>query len=339
MSNQFRTMPTIPGYPQVCMEATKLLLTQSTPPPKKLMFEAWQQAPSLGPFVRRTKLIVASTEQVGGESLIGGACFDLPNLKTQIMSVRLSERSHHDLASPQEPSDVKASQGNKAETPCSSGHYCPQYSHIKDILRQARSQIELDVMKNTACMLADMYSETVAQNIAKRVPLGTQVKAEFESAISAIFTANDPHFREISEKCTCVGDKWNGHQKVLKDLIEVNERARDDYAAATAASFGRHLQSYEVTPWLSMTFRRQYTGMFISRLGFFGVSFQRRPDLKKGNKVVVLDGIPAPMILEETGDGATYRIKAAADIVGLKHVDIARLVELGVCRRRDYKII
>jgi hypothetical protein len=99
MSNQFPTMPTIPGYPQVCMEATKLLLTQSTPPPKKLMCEAWQQAPSLGPFVRRTKLIVASTEQVGGESFIGGACFDLPNLKTQIMSVRLSERSHHDLAS------------------------------------------------------------------------------------------------------------------------------------------------------------------------------------------------------------------------------------------------
>jgi hypothetical protein len=126
---------------------------------------------------------------------------------------------------------------------------------------------------------------------------------------------------------------------VLKGLIEANERARDDYAATAAASFDRYLQSYEVTPGLSMTFRRQYTGMFISRLGFFGVSFQRRPDLKKGNKVVVLDGIPAPMILEETGDGATYRMKAAADVVGIRQVDIARLVELGVCRRRDYKII
>jgi hypothetical protein len=35
--------------------------------------------------------------------------------------------------------------------------------------------------------------------------------------------------------------------------------------------------------------------------------FRRQPDLKKGYKVVVLDGIPTPMILEETADGANYR--------------------------------
>ena len=45
------------------------------------------------------------------------------------------------------------------------------------------------------------------------------------------------------------------------------------------------------------------------------------------------------MILEETAESGTYRMKAAADIVGIKHADIAKLVELGVCRRRDYKII
>jgi hypothetical protein len=102
------------------------------------------------------------------ESFLGGACFDLPNLKTQIMSVRLSENSNDDLTSPQgpKPSDLKASQGNKAETPCTSGHYCPQYSHIKDILRQAKSQMELDALKNLACMLVDIYRKIVDQHIA-----------------------------------------------------------------------------------------------------------------------------------------------------------------------------
>jgi hypothetical protein len=338
LSSQFPTTPVIPGYPQICMTATILLLKQFLPFPKNPMCEAWQQPASLSPFERARKLIIASMELSEGESFIGGACFDLPNLKTQIMSVRLSERSHHDLTSPQWPSDLKASQSNKPETPCSNGHYCPQYSHIKDILRQAESQIELDALKNAICVLADTYCKIVAQNIAKRDPLGTQVMAELESVASAIFTANDSYYRELSEKCTCGGDKRNGYQKALKDLIEANERARDNFPA-TASSFGRYLETSKVAPGFHMTSRMQYTGMFISRLGFFGVSFQRRPDFKKGNKVVVLDGIPAPMILEETGDGETYRMKAAADVVGIKQVDIARLVELGVCRRRDYKIV
>jgi hypothetical protein len=338
MSNQFRILPIIPGYPQACIEAMKLLLTLRMPSPKSLICEAQQPCAPLDLIERTTKLVGASMKSPEGECVIGGAFFDLSNLKTQIMSVRLSEHNHHDLASPQESSDVKASQGNEAETPRSSGHYCPQYSHIKEILRQAKSQIELDILKNLVCRLADLYCKIVAQGIAKRGPPGTQLMAEFESAVSAIFTANDSYLREISEKCTCGGDKRNGHQKVLKDLREANEKVRDGFPASVA-SFGRSLGGFEVMPELNMTVRRQYTGIFISRLGFFGVSLQRRPDLKKGNKVVVLDGIPAPMILEETGDGATYRMKAAVDVVGIKHVDIARLVELGVCRRRDYKII
>lgn len=53
----------------------------------------------------------------------------------------------------------------------------------------------------------------------------------------------------------------------------------------------------------------------------------------------MLDGIPAPMILEDTGDGATYRIKAAAEVLGLRFVDVAKLVEMGAFKRKDYRIV
>ena len=50
---------------------------------------------------------------------------------------------------------------------------------------------------------------------------------------------------------------------------------------------------------------------------------------------MVLDGIPSPMMVEETGDGETYRIKAAAEVVGITRVDIAKLVELGCSKERN----
>ena len=45
------------------------------------------------------------------------------------------------------------------------------------------------------------------------------------------------------------------------------------------------------------------------------------------------------MILEETADDAKYRMKAAADVAGIEHVDIGRLVELGVCTWKVFKIV
>ena len=156
---------------------------------------------------------------------------------------------------------------------------------------------------------------------------------------SAFIKTNLSSYRELSEKCTCDGDKRNAHQKVLKDLTETAERCQHEADARGSPFAGMNMKGYDPAPGLYMTVRRQYTGMFISRFGLFGVSFQRRPEFKKGDKIVVLDGIPAPVIPEETGDGATYKMKATADVVGITHVDIERLVELGVCKRRGFKII
>jgi Heterokaryon incompatibility protein (HET) len=349
MNAQFLTTLTIPGYVYVSMEILKLLLKRLAVYPKDLTCEAWQQSkatsrvPFDNPLLQATKLLLASVEAKGAESFLGGACFDLPNLKKQIMSVRLPESSHHDLTNLQGPGNLKASQGNQRETADGSRLYSPQYSHIKDILRQAKSQIEFESLQNTACNLADAYCKIVASYINNRASLGTQVQqviTELECTTSGSLTPIESHIRELSEKCTCIGDKRVGHQKELKYSIDFIERARETFAAITAFfSANRFLERFGAVPGMSMAFRRQYRGIFISRLGLFGVSFQRRPDLKKGNKIVVLDGIPTPIILEETADGATYRMKAAADVVGIKHVDIARLVELGVCTRRDFKIV
>jgi hypothetical protein len=333
--------PSIPGFTRVSFKALELMFTLAVERPKNLTCDVWEQAasqvPHFGLHELPWKLIEASVMLVKRESFLGGVCFDLPNLKTQIMSVRISGNSNDDVTN---PGNLKTSQSNMTGTSSTSGHYCPQYSHIKDILGQARNQRELDSLKNLACTLADVYLAIVAQHIAKRGP-DSPVTPGLENTADTIFSPTHSYFSDLFDNCTCSGDKRNVHQKVLKNFIEINEGLRKNFLAKLASTFPRqrNLNDYDGIHGINMTFISQYTGVFISRLGFFGVSFQRQPDLKKGNKIVVLDGIPPPMILEETGDGATYRMKAVADVVGIKHVDIARLAELGVFRRRDYKIV
>ena len=344
LQDQFPSVQSNPGYIHIILYTLKQLIERQTISARYLSCEVWQHAET--PFDDPSELVMAelrsvSTVGIAGKRFIGGACFDLPNLKTQIMSVTISNHEHHDLAGPQKQAVLNASHDSKTEIPLSSDDSCPQYSHIKDFLRQAKSQTELDSLKNAACMLAERYREIMIRVLTKQGPSIEQVRKELESAVADNFTASDSCVREMLEKCTCRGDKREEHQEILKDLKEKLEPRRQELSASAASIIdnGLNLESYDLFPKLYMTYKRQYTGYFITRLGFFGVTFQRQPDLKKWDKVVLLDGIPTPMILEDAGDGVTYRMKAAVDIVGLKQLDLKRLVELGIYRRRDYKIV
>ena len=78
--------------------------------------------------------------------------------------------------------------------------------------------------------------------------------------------------------------------------------------------------------------------MFVTSLGLFGVSFQPQAGFTIGCKVVVLDGIPAPVVLEKV-DSLRWRMKGAAHVVAIAKIDVEKLVELGVFKRSQFHVV
>lgn len=333
---QFPTTATIPGYAHVAAEATMVLIELSNSVLKHLRCDTLTPPARLYPYTLAAKLVTATFDWTRSEGFIGGAYFDLPNLKSQIMSVELPKHSNDDSTASQSSSEVDSPHEKEAEGPCSCRDYSPKYTYIKDILREAKEQQVLDRLKKMACNLADSYHRLVAQHVAKKGPPSMQVKASVEEKAKSTFATNESYLREISENCSCPGDKQEWHRKVLSYLMKASKEEWEELLPKVL-SFSP--EKGDGLSGLYLNFKRQYTGMFITRLGFCGFTFQRDVAFKKGDKLVVLDGIPAPMILEDTGDGTTYRMKAAAEVFGLRVVDVAKVVELGVFKRKDYKIV
>jgi hypothetical protein len=344
VGTQFPTTHLIPGHLHFHCEITKLqLLLAPMGRPENLTCEKWPMAASLGgweqAYGRVGRLMVAIREARIAESFLGGACFDFPNLKKQIMSVTLPERDRPESVEDTISAGKKASQ-DKKERAAAGGDYVPHYSHVKNVLLQARDQQELDTLKDTAIQLAEVSCSIVSLHLAKQGPPGTKLFPELKDSLTKYFAPKISAYRDLSEKCTCEGDARVRHQEILQELTTATEKARVETEASVEEIQGRwKMEGYDLSTELYMTVRKQYTSMFVTRLGLFGTAFQRQAGFKSGCKVVVLDGIPAPMVLEETGDGVTYRMKGAAHVVGITHIDIEKLVELGVFKRKLFHIV
>ncbi len=92
-------------------------------------------------YGRLSRLYGAFYEPYAPETLLGGACFDFPNLQKQILSVELPERNPLQPAEGADSTDTKVADNV---------NYIPQYSRIKFFLLQCRSKEELAVLKKTA---------------------------------------------------------------------------------------------------------------------------------------------------------------------------------------------
>jgi hypothetical protein len=344
VGTQFPTTYLIPGYLHFHCEITKLqLLLAPMSRPKNLTCEKWPKAASLGGweqvYGRVSRLMAAIREAVIAESFLGGACFDFSNLKKQIMSVTLPERDPRESVKDTKSTGEKSSQDKKGRT-AEGGDYVPHYLHVKNVLLQARDQQELDTLKDTTIQLAEICCSIVSLHLAKQGPPGTKLFPELKASLTEYYVPKISAYRELSENCTCEGDARARHQEILQELIAAAEKGRVETEASVEEIQGLwKMEGYDLSTELYMTIRKQYTSMFVTRLGLFGTSFQRQAGFKNGCKVVVLDGIPAPMVLEETGDGVTYRMKGAAHVVGITHIDIDKLVELGVFKRRRFHIV
>jgi hypothetical protein len=280
-------------------------------------------------YGRLSRLYGAFYEAYAAETLLGGACFDFPNLKKQILSVELPERN------PLQPAEGINSTDTKL---ADNGNYIPQYSQIKNILLQCRSKEELALLKKTAIGLAEVCCGLVSVHIAKQGPPGTQIIAELKATVLNYFTTQLSSFRSISENCTCGGDTRAKHQALLKEKIAA---AEEDLSKAEekVEYFSRFkMEGLQQSNDMSQTVTRQYTSMFVTSLGLFGVSFQPQAGFTIGCKVVVLDGIPAPVVLEKV-DSLRWRMKGAAHVVGVAKIDVEKLVELGVFKRSQFHVV
>lgn len=330
---QLPMTPSIPGYSHIATDATRRMLDISSQSLDVLKCETWERA--VYPFAVLTNIVKASVYWSGPESFIGGSYFDLDNLKKQIMSVPFPQEKLKNPSVSSNPEEVGVAK-EEARRLLHTGQYCPQYSYMKDILRHTRNETRFENLKKWTCKLADHYHDIVAEYVDKRGASSIEMRAELQKELRELLAKIESRLRELSENCTCEGDKKDKHREMLDRTIR-NTQAEGEKILEKAGTFIP--DTYELVPKLFMTMKKQYKGFFISRFGFFGVIFQRQSQLKKGDKIAVLDGIPAPIILEETGDGSTYRMKAAAEVVGIKDVDVAKLVELGVCKRKDCRIV
>jgi hypothetical protein len=128
---------------------------------------------------------------------------------------------------------------------------------------------------------------------------------------------------------------------VVEDVRERMQPGWDQTAAALAAAI--HADSLLRAAKVAQSYSRDICSVFTTRHGFSGSTFQRWSCLGKGDVLAVLDGMPAPVVLEEvSGHGAhstSYRMKALVHVHGMNGVDIDRLTELGVCVRKEFDIV
>jgi Heterokaryon incompatibility protein (HET) len=337
LGQQFDTTGRIPGYYHVWAEMMKLQCTlypDRQTIPETVTCKDWETAGFPWSWDWRygnaSKLYAAFIKPNIAETLLGGACFDLPNLKKQITSITLPEQN------PLEPpEDTMTTEAKSSDN----GGYIPQYQHIKNILLQSRSKEELAILKKAAIELAEACCGIVGLQVAKAGPPGTHLLAEVKASVDDYFATLLSTCRSISEKCTCEGERRNRHQSRLKEYITQTENALSKAEATLIEEFRRFKgETLPQSNEMNQTVTRQYTSMFVTSLGLFGAGFQTQAEFGIGCRLVVLDGIPVPMVLERV-DGLTYRMKGATHVMGINHIDIEKLVELGVFTRRRFHIV
>jgi hypothetical protein len=351
----------IPGFATFCLGVASTMasaLTAAAYWPANLRCHNWKDAHRLPRTIaelgeRLNPLLVQSAGDP--ESFYGGACFDLDNLKAKIRGV--TYRGNHD-ANPQSAASLGGGEaGPQAvnRTPVEDttspiqGEYVPQYAHITSILGKATSEHEFQTFQAYLVAMADcgrkiFEGQGPNMELHNADPLALRVIA---SIAPQQYWGRVASYREILENCTCDGaGERDKHRWLMQGLIDTVEDVRehmqpgwDQTAAALAAAI--HPDCWLRASKVAQSYSRDICGVFTTRHGFSGSTFQRRSCLEKEDVLAVLDGMPAPVVLEEVlgAHSTSYRMKALVHVHGMNGVDIDRLTELGVCVRKEFDIV
>lgn len=336
--NDIVTTPLIPGFAHVQLELAKLALYPAPRYlPENLTCDRWQGGPRRpGDIPLMRALLSAALQPDAAESFLGGVCFDSANFRAQIQGVTFPGKNN--LGS-EHPSDMNSD----TSVDPGGGEYIPQYNYIKNILLQAGSEAELGFLKEFIGFVANLCAATVREHLENRGLSASQSGWEFTTAFNISHTSLTSSWREIFNNCSCSADKRDRHRDVLEKILTGAEKVRSANEAllqeACNAVNRIHLDSWEPANQTFASLKRQISGIFVSRRGFVGCTLQTRPGLKRGDILAMLDGVPAPVILEEAGCTGRYRLKAFSNVVGIQDVDVVRLAELGLGAKVDFHIV
>lgn len=341
LKNAFPVGGDVPGYARCVMETQRLVLSLQPPQwqPENLKCDSWRANASLsgwreayGRFghvmITATRVVEAETEE-GDDSFLAGAVWDLENLTAQVQGVKL-------------PADTGSEPAPTSSSPSLDYHAIPQYTHICRAIAQAKSEPELSRLKSAAMQLAQAYREIVDHYhntpSDKTVPSTLNMLDGISSSIHGSLSKNIPAWQALHDACSCDNDD---HRRILQQLVSRSKESLEKEAELRAQHLpARAMGSYDHMPGLAVAMKRQYKCFFVTKRGFLGVSYQDHHGIEKSDKVLLLDGIPCPMVACPAGKAeGECRLKTAAVIAGVETFDMEALLRLGVCRRRDWRIV
>jgi hypothetical protein len=212
------------------------------------------------------------------------------------------------------------------------------YDHITAILYSAESSEELTGLQDLASLLATRARKAMRMDM---VDSGSPERRQGNfMEYEGLLYRHLQEYQKISRSCTCVGISKQQHKVRLQFSINsVEEKIRamkEDWRKATGAIRLEARNAFAAT---YAAKRKVLSAVFITKLGFVGMIFQKGHEVKQGDSLVVLDGIPTSVVLRTTPDSSTNCMRTVAYVVGLIEMDIGKMIDLGIFNRKDFRII
>ena len=362
----------LPGYFEMQMTtvATNLSLWTKGFDPPKMQCDVWRENGRKFGLDREVNTRVSQVMNAGttteyGDAFMFGAVFDRENLEQQIESVRAADagregegRETSDGAKDNPDNQQRREEPREATHPAEPSLSEPdrlqnanltnpdliqaEYSQIKDILSKAESEDLLQILKRIA-LLCITTARKIVQRHKDDKPSTARADEILGSIVSQYQSMQDQRsaaWAELADHCTCSSeDEKTDHKNLLNTLINSGIES-----AATLRSMielqlpQRKMGSHDAGPVVRNALRREYRCVFTTRAGLVGATFQKGAGFERGDEVVLFDGFGAAMVLEPEKEGR-QQMKAAVAVMGLTEVSVEQLVDIGVCRKRDFRIV
>ncbi|KAI0098900.1 heterokaryon incompatibility protein-domain-containing protein [Nemania sp. FL0031] len=141
----------------------------------------------------------------------------------------------------------------------------------------------------------------------------------------------------IMASCTCGGSEREAHRIELE--ARYHAVSQEELMFEHVVKFLRQRKEAEYFSFEELAVDRQSKALFVTEAYFVGISFQRDPGFEEGDKVVLMDGFRAPMVLREVDGGGKFRIMGTAYLAGLSDVDFESLISDDVLQVEEFEII
>lgn len=298
--------------------------------PEKVTCDKWQRARPIPAHHRVLELLGTTGKHKHPESFIGGCCFDLANLKSQINAINFQDETESSTNTTARSGAITQGQ-----------EYIPQYSYIKDVLRKAINPTELKFLQAVICSLADHGASIVSQNMRGQAPPLSQSLQNIANKIVRRHNEAINSYNQIWRDCNCGEEKGERHRKNLEEMVQVVEEGKlrqQKCILEFAQSDALHYDSSNSANYVARDGVMRHTGAFVTNKGFVGFTLQDRAGIKRGDTLAKIRGMSSLAVLGGSRGEGTYRLKGFCYVLGIEDEEVEKLVGLGVGVEREIKI-